>query len=85
MFKRRAATPTPKIESPLTPTARQAEPPPAEPRVVPVPTGPGVRRRTASHGEVAVRAYYLWLERGRPAGTHLEDWLAAERQHAATA
>jgi len=30
--------------------------------------------------EVARRAYYLWLERGCPAGTAEQDWLAAERE-----
>jgi hypothetical protein len=44
-----------------------------------------VRGRTASHEEVAVRAYYLWLGRGKAAGADLEDWFAAERQLAATA
>ena len=89
MFKRRPAgrpaTPAPKVEPPLTPPARQAQPQRDVTRVAPVPPGPAAGRRTASQAEVAVRAYYLWLERGRPAGTHLEDWLAAERQLAATA
>lgn len=33
-----------------------------------------------SHDEIARRAYELWLRRGAPIGSHLEDWLSAERE-----
>jgi hypothetical protein len=43
-----------------------------------------VAKAPATHDEIARRAYELWLARGRKDGTHLEDWLAAERElHAA--
>jgi len=38
---------------------------------------------TGSHyspDEVALRAYYLWIERGCPSGTAEQDWLEAERE-----
>jgi len=33
-----------------------------------------------SHGEIATRAYELFLQRGGHHGQHFEDWLAAERE-----
>jgi len=33
-----------------------------------------------SHEAIARRAYELWLRRGAPMGSHLEDWLSAERE-----
>ncbi|MHC5543727.1 DUF2934 domain-containing protein, partial [Singulisphaera rosea] len=45
-----------------------------EPRVVPDVEQDDV----TSHGEIASVAYGLWLDRGRPEGTHREDWLEAE-------
>ena len=30
--------------------------------------------------DVALRAYFRWLERGCPAGSAEEDWLSAERE-----
>ena len=32
-----------------------------------------------THDEIAHRAHALWLARGAPAGSALDDWLAAER------
>ena len=32
-----------------------------------------------SHGEIAVAAYYRFLERGGQPGFDLDDWIAAER------
>jgi Protein of unknown function (DUF2934) len=37
-----------------------------------------------SHGEVARRAYELFLARGAEHGLAVEDWLEAERQLTAT-
>ncbi len=33
-----------------------------------------------SHSEVAALAYKIWQQSGRPAGSHEQDWLEAERQ-----
>ncbi|MGZ3420269.1 MAG: DUF2934 domain-containing protein [Polyangiales bacterium] len=33
-----------------------------------------------THDEIARRAYELWLARGATHGTHLENWLEAERE-----
>jgi hypothetical protein len=32
------------------------------------------------HDKVAMRAYEKWCQRGRPQGTHVQDWLEAERE-----
>lgn len=32
------------------------------------------------HEKVAMRAYEKWCQRGRPQGTHVQDWLDAERE-----
>lgn len=34
-----------------------------------------------SHQQIRERAYYLWVQRGRPIGQPLQDWLSAEQQH----
>jgi len=36
--------------------------------------------RLPTHEEIARRAYELWLHRGTPNGSQLEDWLSAERE-----
>jgi monoterpene epsilon-lactone hydrolase len=33
-----------------------------------------------SHEEIALRAYQLWEERGKPQGSHVEDWYLAEAE-----
>jgi hypothetical protein len=33
-----------------------------------------------SHEEIARRAYQLWEERGKPHGSHEEDWYRAEHE-----
>jgi len=33
-----------------------------------------------THEETALRAHQLWEERGRPHGSHEEDWHLAEHQ-----
>jgi len=30
--------------------------------------------------KIAVRAYEKWCKRGQPHGTHVQDWLEAERE-----
>jgi hypothetical protein len=32
------------------------------------------------HERIAMRAYEKWCQRGRPHGTHLQDWYEAERE-----
>ena len=32
------------------------------------------------HEKIAMRAYEKWCQRGRPQGTHEQDWLEAERE-----
>jgi hypothetical protein len=32
------------------------------------------------HDKIAMRAYDKWVKRGRPQGTHVQDWLEAERE-----
>lgn len=41
---------------------------------------PAVRARRADHGAVARRAYELYEADGRHDGSHLQDWLQAERE-----
>jgi hypothetical protein len=31
-----------------------------------------------THEQIAKRAYEKWVKRGRPQGTHVQDWLEAE-------
>ena len=61
------------VASPRAPKpgpTRGASPGPAREGVPPSPT----------REQIAVRAYEIWLEKGSPAGTELEDWVEAERQ-----
>jgi hypothetical protein len=32
------------------------------------------------HDKIAMRAYEKWCKRGRPSGTHQQDWLEAEAE-----
>jgi len=32
------------------------------------------------HEKICMRAYEKWVHRGKPSGTHLQDWLEAERE-----
>lgn len=32
------------------------------------------------HEKIAMRAYEKWCQRGRPHGTHLQDWMEAEAE-----
>jgi hypothetical protein len=44
------------------------------------PTLHSEQRELLPDGEIAQRAYAIWLTRGRPDGTHRDDWFEAERQ-----
>jgi hypothetical protein len=35
---------------------------------------------TASHQEIEMRAYHLWVDRGKPWGTPDVDWYTAEKE-----
>jgi hypothetical protein len=41
------------------------------------PTTPQVK---VPHEKIAMRAYEKWCQRGRPHGSHLQDWYEAERE-----
>jgi Protein of unknown function (DUF2934) len=41
---------------------------------------PRIARNHATQGEIALRAYQIYLERGSAPGNELEDWMEAERQ-----
>ncbi len=58
-------------------------------RVVTPPTSPttptygpaqGVMQNRIPHDKIAMRAYEKWVQRGRPCGTELQDWLEAEAE-----
>ena len=50
------------------------------PTPIPTPAPRARRMRAASHGEIAARAYELFVERGGVHGSDIEDWLIAERE-----
>jgi hypothetical protein len=41
------------------------------------PTTPSVK---VPHDKIAMRAYEKWCKRGRPNGTHQQDWFEAEAE-----
>ncbi|MBI2388237.1 MAG: DUF2934 domain-containing protein [Deltaproteobacteria bacterium] len=41
---------------------------------------PALVKAAPGHDEIARRAYELWLHGGGQMGTHLDDWLRAERE-----
>jgi hypothetical protein len=41
---------------------------------------PRVAKNQPTQGEIALRAYHIYLERGGIPGNELEDWIDAERQ-----
>jgi hypothetical protein len=41
---------------------------------------PRIARNHATQGEIALRAYQIYLERGGAPGNELEDWMEAERR-----
>jgi hypothetical protein len=48
------------------PTAQPATPPPMTAKI--------------PHERIAMRAYEKWVQRGRPQGTALQDWMEAEAE-----
>jgi hypothetical protein len=51
--------------------SRVVTPPLAQPTTTPAPI---------PHEKIAMRAYEKWVQRGRPQGSHLQDWLEAEAE-----
>ena len=51
--------------------SKVATPPMAQPSTTPV---------KVPHDKIAMRAYEKWCQRGRPHGTHQQDWLEAEAE-----
>jgi len=49
-------------------------------RVVSAPTAPTASQMKVPQEKISMRAYEKWCKRGRPNGTHLQDWLEAERE-----
>ena len=49
-------------------------------RVVSAPTAPAASQVKVPPEKISMRAYEKWCQRGRPQGTHLQDWLEAERE-----
>jgi hypothetical protein len=38
------------------------------------------RQMMPTYDQIAKRAYEKWVKRGRPGGTHLQDWYEAEAE-----
>ncbi len=55
--------------------SRVTTPPTAQPVKMPSPTTAKV-----PHERIAMRAYEKWVQRGRPQGTALQDWVEAEAE-----
>jgi hypothetical protein len=49
-------------------------------RVAAPPVGPSAASLKIPHEKIAMRAYEKWCKRGQPHGTHMQDWLEAERE-----
>jgi hypothetical protein len=50
-------------------------------RVVTPPTAqPAMPHLKIPHEKICMRAYEKWIQRGRPSGTHLQDWYEAEAE-----
>jgi hypothetical protein len=49
-------------------------------RVASAPTAHPANQTKVPHEKICMRAYEKWCQRGRPHGTHLQDWLEAERE-----
>jgi Protein of unknown function (DUF2934) len=61
--------------------SRVSTPPTAQPIKQPVPaTAQGAASVKIPHERIAMRAYEKWVQRGRPQGTDLKDWIEAEAE-----
>ena len=59
--------------------SRVSTPPTAQPIKQPVP-GAATGSVKIPHERIAMRAYEKWVQRGRPHGTDLKDWIEAEAE-----
>jgi hypothetical protein len=44
------------------------------------PMSPTTAQVKVPHEKIAMRAYEKWVQRGRKEGSHVQDWLEAERE-----
>jgi hypothetical protein len=77
-------SPTP-VQPANVPPTRMAAPMMTQPMTgtTPMTSGtvnPPTFSMTPTHQQIAQRAYERWLKRGRPQGTHLQDWFEAEAE-----
>ncbi len=49
-------------------------------RIATSPTASSGSHVKVPHEKIAMRAYEKWVKRGRPHGSHVQDWLDAERE-----
>jgi hypothetical protein len=49
-------------------------------RVVTPGTSQPTQHLMVPHEKIAMRAYERWIKKGRPQGTHVQDWLEAEAE-----
>ena len=54
--------------------------PPTSPTTPPYGQPQGVVQVRIPHEKIAMRAFEKWVQRGRPCGTELQDWLEAEAE-----
>jgi hypothetical protein len=48
--------------------------------VTPATSQPMTPQLMIPHEKIAMRAYERWVKKGRPQGTHVQDWLEAEAE-----
>jgi hypothetical protein len=48
--------------------------------VTPVTSQPIGSQAKIPHDKIAMRAYEKWIKKGRPQGTHEQDWMEAETE-----
>lgn len=48
--------------------------------VTPATSQPTTPHSQVPHDKIAMRAYEKWVKKGRPQGTHVQDWVEAEAE-----
>lgn len=48
--------------------------------VTPATSQPSTPHLSIPHEKIASRAYERWVKKGRPPGSHVQDWLEAEAE-----
>jgi Protein of unknown function (DUF2934) len=41
---------------------------------------PNLQQLKIPHEKIAMRAYEKWIKKGRPQGSHVQDWVEAEQE-----